>query len=205
MNLEQVWKHVNVSTLLVLPLFDDITMGVKTRLKPQIGFPFLLVAYEYGLINSYLFRNNDAFNGRLYAAFQSIVQEDQRLTSSDYYSLNEQIIDSVYCIEAVESDDRVIYELKIPEEFIEDVHLIIEGKYSKVSRNYKEHLRIKQRFIPKWKSLLAHYICKENIPYSIVSKAKHLKVEMEIVMDTVFSSDQEFYIRFSQEKETVYY
>ena len=171
MQITQVWKRANVSTLLVLPIFDDILDGTKTRMVPRMEFPLLLIAYEYGLEKAYLLRKGSEDLNKLYVKFNEKVCQDLQLTDSNYYSLNERFIDSNYLSDVEYDENHIIYTLDIPTRFRSDIELIVEGKYSSVSKEYKSLLRVKQKHVPSWTNELGHYIVEENLPISIVVKS----------------------------------
>lgn len=201
----KIWKTCNVSTLLVLPIFDGIIKKTKTKIYPQIKFPFILLAYEYGLINSYLFTNVNKEIEYLYTVFSKRVLEDLELTNSSYFCLEDRILDykgtvNSFLLDSDDSED-IVYVFKIPEKLLPDVKLITESKYSQVSEDYKELLRIKTNVIPNWYNKLGSHICKQNMSHSIVTKQKHLKEQMIKAIGQNFSNSQEFYIGFDHERE----
>lgn len=200
-----MWRKLNITTLLILPLFDDIVQGIKTRLTPRIEFPFLQLACEYGLIKAYLFKEGDIDTTFIYVVFTEKVLENLKLTNSKYHSLSERIIDSKYYIGVERNEDHVIFKLRIPEEYRNDILLITKGHYSKVSSKYKMALKIKQKTIPRSKNPLGRYVVKQNLPYSIVTKQKHLKADMIEALGQDFSSVQEFYPPFEMKRETLVY
>jgi len=204
MLLEQVWSSTNASTLLVLPLFNDLTAGIKTKTEPQVGFPFILLAYEYGLQRAYVFRKEDPKFHVLYLVFNMLVLEDLGYMSSPYYSLNELIVDSNVCIDVEHINEKVLYSLQIPAQFLPDIELIIQGKYSAVSLQYKEAVRIKYKVVPKWKNLLGFYLCQENMAFAVVNKSDRLRLDIEKHIGASVSKTQEYYEVFSTIKETCF-
>lgn len=203
MNINEVWKNLNNSAVLVLPLFNNISEKVTLKeTKDRIIIPFIMLAFEHGLINTYLFEKSDDSINTLKLVFNEEVSKGLNLIKSSYYALSDMIVDSKEFVKVERLNDDVIFYLKIPEEHIDDVKLITESKYSKVSKEYKEKLLIRQKFIPKWSNAYAHYLCKENIPFSVLTKQKHLKEEIVNFIGQNFSDDQEYYPSFNKEKET---
>lgn len=201
--IQQVWKKTNISTLLILPIFDDIIVGTRTKSEPKLGFPFVLLAYEYGLENAYLFRGTDFSKRNLYLVFSKKVLHNLNLTDSGYYSLNERLLDYDGCTDVEITDKKVIYTLKIPAKYTKDIKLIIKGRYSKVSLTYKEMLRIKYKRIPRWDNKIANYIVKVNMAHAIVTKQLHLKEDMKAAIGQDFDNSQEFYDGFKKERELI--
>ena len=198
-----IWGKSNISTLLVLPLFDDIAKGLMTKSQPHMFFPFIILAYEYGLERAYIFRKESRDYNKLYLLFNENVLVDLNLVDSEYFSLNERILEYRYLDDVEFIDEKIVYTFNIPGEFHSDIELITKSLYSKVSSNYKSKLRVIHKYIPKWKSELAHYIASKDISWAIVNKGRNLKAEMVDVLETNFSNQQEFYSPFDPEKETL--
>ena len=174
MFLEHLWKHVNVCTLLILPLFDEIVAGIKTKITPQVSFPFLLLAYECGLRNAYLCPDDYSI---LYVMFDETVIEEIKYASCPHFSMNELLISSSFFENIHREENKIIYALKIPDVFAKDIVLIRKSKYSAVSSLYKETIQIKHKYIPRWKNSLGLFICKENIPWGIVNKTANTTMD----------------------------
>jgi len=206
MTIQEIWKNVNVSTLLILPIFSKMAHNVKTKHVPKLYIPFIMLAYEYGLINTYLFDSeSDSESDKiktLKLVFNNTVLENLRLTDSVYSSLNDRICcyDKLAAVHI--TDDKVIYHLTIPEELYPDIEMITLGKYSKVSNEYKGLLKNIARYYPVFDNKIAQYIIGKNLPYAIVSKQKHMKEELVDALDVDLSNNQEFYTNFDNEKET---
>lgn len=200
--IREVWKTVNISTLLILPIFDDIVKGSTTRKKPFVPFCFLSLCFEYGLQKAYLFREEDVSTDHLYLVFDSTVLEDKKLTNSSYYSLSDRLINCKYYERIERHYDYIIVTLRIPEHYKQDVRTIISGNYSKVSKEYKELLRVKYVVVPRWNHPISTYLIRKNFAYGVVSKNTHLKKEMANVLGD-FPTQQEFYEYFEKQKETL--
>lgn len=200
--IREIWKNVNISTLLILPVFDDIVKGTTTKKKPFAPFCFLSLCYEYGLQKAYLFREEDVSINHLHLVFNSSVLEDKGLTNSKYYSLVDRLVNCEYYERIERHKDFIIVTLKIPDKYREDVRIIISGNYSKVSEDYKQLLRVKYNVIPRWSHPIGTYLTKKNFAFSVVSKKTHLKEAMVDVIGD-FPNAQEFYEYFEKQKETL--
>lgn len=205
MRVVDVWKRSNISTLLILPIFDDILEGVTNREKPVVPLTLIQLAFEYGLDKAYLFANDDISMEHLYLEFNERVLTNLNLTNSPYYSFSERLICCRYYDSVKRIDDRIIFCLSIPKEYEEDIKLIAQGKYSRVSKTYKKKLMVKVGMIPTWNNMLGRFIVKNNLPLAIVTKQRYLKDQMVVALGTDFSNEQEFYDGFAVEKETVHF
>ena len=205
--IDELWKRANITTLLVLPLYNEIMDGTKSLSKPHLDIPFLLIAYYYGLENAYLFEDDNVDYETVKIKFNNQVLTNKNLTNSSYHCFNDRLINSKYFKDLKMLEDGIIYYLTIPEQFQPDIKLITQGKYSKTSEEYKQRLLVKQKYISPWKDdsiILAKYIIRQNLSYSIVAKAKHLKKEITERIGVEFDNSQEFYLSFDKQKETLY-
>lgn len=205
MQIKDIWGKVNVSTLLVFPLFSELGKDLYAA-KSRIKFPILQVAYEYGLLKTFLFSELSKVDDALHIAFdKEIVLRKMKLTNSLYYSLSELIIDSSSFKELAIYNDCIIYSLQIPEKWKKDVDLIKQGKYYHVSEECKERLRIKERFPSKpfVKNELGHFIIEKNLPYAIVMKARKLREDIENIIDHRIPPEQEYFDIVNETKETL--
>ena len=187
---------------MILPLFWRITKNIVSK-QGDIHFPFLQLAFEYGLINTYLY-NNGKDNNILFLLFkrEEIIQ-NKKLTKSPYYSMLELLLDCEYYHSFEMYNDFILFGLKIPEVFSEDIKKITEGKYSQLSDEYKEelHFKTKTTHMPHTTHKEAVYIIKYDLPFSIAVKGIRLKEELDEVMKIDLKTDMEFYQKFHQDRE----
>lgn len=203
--LRKVWKTFNVSTILILPLFWDITSNVIAKSKKHSGvrIPFIQLCIEYGLKNTYLYKNKK-FNGVLYLVFdKEHFNQNKNLTTSKYISICELLVDCEYFYDIEITNDEVIVGLTIPKRFLGDIVLIEQGLYSKVSSIYKEEIRIKQDIVPITPNELALYVSSKNIGYFICIKHRSIKEQLEKELKTKINEDNEYYEKFSSKKENL--
>ena len=57
--ISRVWKNCNDSMVFLLPLLAPKNKKFITKTYPQIEFSFLQICFDYGLINTFLFRNEN--------------------------------------------------------------------------------------------------------------------------------------------------
>lgn len=200
--LRDLWEHINVSTLMVLPMFSDMVSTCRQKRPPRLHYPIQLLFFEYGLINTCL--NKDEM--LLYCIFNAdTVLSDLRKTNGSYYSLSERIIDSKHFVFVERVDDLIVYCLRIPKEYYDDVELIVQSKYSELSKSYKNVLNIAQDYVPLTKHERAKYIVTQNIPYAIAVKGVQLREELQETLGALIDLDQEFYTVFNSSKESLDY
>ncbi len=204
--MRDIWKY-NHSMLFVLPIFTEGKM--KTATIPQINYPIVQVCLDSGLINTYLSypEHDDKHKDRnfIHLLFDAtVVQQDTKITNSKYFSFSDAIIDSDHfeSVKLFPETNRVLYTLEVPSSYKADLALLIDGKYSKVSKEYKNTVRLTQEDIPKTSNNDGVYIAMNNIPYSIVTKAQFLRVELEIATYMNIPVEApEYYSKFNMEKE----
>jgi hypothetical protein len=202
MKIKNIWKSINTSTLLVLPIYSDICSNAIHKNTLALEIPFLQVCFESGLINTFL---EDTFK---------IMFEKEKITQdlivfSESVSLSELIIADKHFRSVVFADDNiVVYELDLPKEFKADIKLIKQSEYSKVSKRYKSKLLITQTEVAELEVNLSNRIVRYNVPYSIVSKSKHLKDDLVAGLsinggpEVKVGDDVELFPKFNTEKET---
>ena len=197
--IDEVIRKTNVSTLFILPMFSDIVENVDYKLTTA-PFSLTQLAYEYGSIKSfcYSYTSKD----------KELVKQPMVKTTKPSQTLNNLLISSKYFNDLFITDNLCIYNLGIPPEFYDDVASIKRGQYSKVSDQYLHKLLFKV-VINKGlvKSELAHKITQQNVAYAVCLKRPRIKQEIEkafTVKDAFkLSEDVEYYQKFSTVKETL--
>lgn len=178
-----ILKNVNISTLLILKLFDFLTEKVIS-VKYNLPYPIQVLCLEYGLVNCYLTKDYK----QLRLVFDSAeVSKDKKLSKSPYCTLVDLLIDNEYYhslkFTTVDMNKFIIINLKIPTKFVSDIKNYISiNKYTKVSDEFKEAMRFKQSFVPiaDNENELATYICRVNLPYRLITnhtKLNEIKYE----------------------------
>ncbi len=198
--IRKIWKKFNVSTIMILPLFWNATEHIIAR-KSKVRFPFIQLCIEYGLINTYLYKNGK-YDNKLYLEFdKEEFTKDKNLTTSPYTSILELLINYNMYAGLEMNNDTVLIALHIPVEFREDIKIIEESKYSKLSDEYKSELHIKQNSVPLTKNEFAMYVASKNLGYAISMKSDNIKKEIEKELKMTITRDDEYYERFNKVKE----
>lgn len=205
MHIKNLWRKVNISTLLILPLFSDMTEDTYA-FKSKVKFPLIQLAYEYGLLQTYLYSEFDKRPHRLHLVFdRKTVIQNMVLTDGQYYSLSEMLIDYKFFNSLLLKSDYIVYTYTIPRYWRADVSKIIDGRYSEVSLRCKETLRIKDRFPtqPFVTNEVGHFIVEKNLPYAIVMKAKKLREDIEDIIKQPIPQTQEYFDKMDLRRETL--
>ena len=204
MHIRDIWGRVNISTLLVLPIFSELTRNVYA-FRSKIKFPLVQLCYEYGLLQTYLYNDlqRNATNCLHLVFDREKCMKSMKMTSSLYHSMNELLIDYRQFHRLGIYNQCIIYSIKVPKRWLSDVKKIEDGKYSAVSKEYKEMLRIKDRFptFPFVKNQIGHFIVEKNLPYAIVMKAPKLKEDIENIIGNEIPSSQEYFDRMDPRRE----
>lgn len=198
----QVLKDINISTLLLLKLFDDITKDVIST-KYKIPFNIQSLCFAYGLVNCYITSDYKLLK-LIFNAKEAL--KDKKLTKSYYSNIIDLLIDSshFYSISniTIEFDKFIVINLRIPKEFIGDIaNYISNNKYSKVSEEFKNEMQFKNSSLPFVDNDIANYIAKTNLPYRVITN--HTKL-IDITYDAL-KSDHIIVSDFKDEelKETI--
>jgi len=204
MTLEDLWSKYNVSTVFILPLYDRITKNIKAS-STNVEYPFFQLCIEYGLINTYLLQDKKYQNRIVLKFDKKVYARDKKLTNSNYYSMQEILVDSpVY--DKLTVDDKYVYiYLIVNHKWNDDVKLIMEGKYSEISLDFKNEIKLKQAEIPAISgNELAIFSTSMNLAFSIINKSIHIKDQIENSFDvTLDPKTDEFYKRFNNESENL--
>ena len=207
-----IWNKYNNSLFLVLPLFSDIAENVKLSNSKKISYPFLSLCFEYGLENTYLFKEGQE-GYQLHLVFNLDVLKDLGITNAYYYAFNERLIWSRHFDTCDRIEDKVIYTLNIPSVYHKDIDAIIEDRHKDVSPLYKAGLRVTFEEIPTSKSPITNLIVAGNIPSFIISKDKRLRKRINDFLfgesdskekrEYGITADMPHWKPFSREKETL--
>lgn len=179
-------KNVNISTLLVLKLFDDITQNVIST-KYNIPFNIQSLCLAYGLINCYLTKDYKQLC-LIFDVKQAF--KDKKLTKSSYSNIIELLIDNRYYSKishiTIGFDKFIKINLKIDDVFVSDIKQFIStNNYTKVSDRFKEEMKFKNSRLPYVENDLANFICKVNLPYRLITN--HIK--LNDIVYTALKSD----------------
>lgn len=182
--LRDIWKRFNVSLVMVLPLFWDISNNIVSR-RGNLKFPFPQLALECGLLNTFLLRDGK-FDGNLYLLFdKEIFIKNLSLTHSKYFSICELLVDCKYFSSVEVTNDYVVIGLRIPEEYHADIQIILKGAYSTLSAKYKDEIYFRKRMthIPESNNQFAMYLVSRDLAYGIAIKDIGLREELKDILD----------------------
>lgn len=205
MDISSIIKKTNVSTIFILPLFNEIANGITYKFT-RVPFGFLTLLYEYGFLYSYCYYANSRSNNSLFITFDE-EQVNQKLvnTNNPHLSLHDILIESVHCKSNEQIGNTHIYELVIPEDYLDDIPKIKRGEYSKLSNKYKDVLLISGKILKRGllKHELPQVIMKNNLAHGIANKEKRIKELLESSLRCSLPDDVELYQKFSNKKETL--
>lgn len=191
----RLWK-LNVSTVLILPLFNNLTKDLLLKSKP---ISFIQLCFLYGLEKTYLTQD---FNN-LVLVFPKLKTANKLLNSNySFWSFNEYMLNLKSYNKFEIYNDYILFYLNIDDLYRRDIVKITNSKYSEVSNIYKENLDISKYF----KSLcraeeISDYICHNNIPRSIVSKENFMKSIIESYLKVNVPSENEYFKLFDHSIE----
>jgi len=198
-----VWKRVNITTILIAPLLNDMMKGTKTKSNRFI-IPFLQIADEYGFRSSYLYTEKETSGDTITLVFDKRVLHDKKLTNSPYKSLSARMVDYKHFKYVRHYDDCgiITYTFDIPECLHDDIKKIINSKYSTVSKKYQNIIVIKEEHIAKWSNSLGLFICQLNLPFGVTKKTKSVKKAITDALNCDIPDDNEFLSTFDKNRET---
>ena len=191
----RLWK-LNVSTVLILPLFNNLTKDLLLKSKP---ISFIQLCLLHGLEKTYLTQD---FNN-LVLIFPKLKTANKLLNSNySFWSFNEYMLNLKSYNKFEIYNDYILFYLNIDDLYRRDIVKITNSKYSEVSNIYKENLDISKYF----KSLcraeeISDYICHNNIPRSIVSKENFMKSIIESYLKVNVPSENEYFKLFDHSIE----
>lgn len=187
-----VHRSVNIPTLLVLPIFANqiSKKPIKRRKEPPV--PLYMLMWEYGLVTSYIELDETVLvpePTNIIVKFTKDVLEDKKLTSGDFYSLNDRLVSSEFVQEVWTQGDHVYYRMAMATNIVDDVIKIIDSKFTQVSELYKKLIKTPVKRLPDWEQNMGHFILVNNIPLGILKKAPHIKEMLEDDLGVKVESD----------------
>lgn len=203
---KSVWNKYTVTTILIVPVLDE-TMPVVQDLVSNLKYPFLQIAFDAGLENGYLGIRNTlqvqpGFGKQLFLMFDKKTCLKEWNVTSPYFSMNEMIIDSSpFDAVFLTTSQYIVYRINLPEYWEEDYRKITEGKYSGVSKGYKESIRTKQVRIPKSESYLTNFILVANLAFKVTCQSEDLRDSVERFLGNKIPKDMELFKKFRKKNE----
>lgn len=201
---EKVWRNYNVSTLLILPIFNKFLKHITYNTDK---YNIYSLFFDYGLINSYLYDSEDDISdipSTLKVVFKADELGKQILNDNNYYNLLD-MIDPKLINQTLRYEKYMILYLNIPEEHKGDIHHIVRSNYSQVSREYKASVDIAGNKIVTPKSELNKYLVNNNFSLRILIKSDKMKASIEEIFKTTLGDDQdyEYFCLFNKDKEVL--
>ena len=193
--LKDIWK-LNVSTTLILPLFDSLTKDV---LIGRDNITFTQLCFLYKLQKCYL---NDHADNLILVFFREDVSKKMHKTNIKFWSFTEFIVTQP-CYEKFEIyNDYIIFYLKIDKKYINDIQKIRATKYSLVSKDYTQAVNVKNCF----KRLhitdtLGDTLSSKNICMSILIKDPYMKDLIEDFLNITLPNGNEYFKLFDDANE----
>jgi len=206
MNIEHIWNNTNISSLILLKLFDDICVDCFSVQDKRLRVPIHYMCYDYGLLDCYLNDKNLAL-----VFDKETCLSDLRKTTSKYYSFIDRLQDSKHYHSILTRKSLIVVFLKIPEIYHEDLELIKKSMYSQVSKLFKkkmlmDYTRINGSIdVPRSSHPIARYIVVNNIPGNIVRRTQDLiqKISEALRLDREAQSYVvEGYVKWNPDRET---
>lgn len=204
---DNIIKNINVSTIMILPIFQSILNEYNKKKSRNAVYTVITLFYEYGLQNCYLYDNVDPiYNSTLKLVFnKEKLMTKIKDNKKSYFSLFDIITLSSFFVKLEElSSDEVIIYLRIDKKWEEDVRLIEQSNYSKVSKEYKEAIKFDSKYNVELSSNKdANTIVIENLGANIAYKTKELQESINKLYDTKVNNVEEVYKKFDKNKETI--
>lgn len=206
MHLEEIIRKTNVSTLFILPIFREIAKDITYKYT-RVDYRLTPLLYEHGLLKTYCYSYLSKDNNSLFLVFdKNEVSRKMTNTNRPGQTVNQVLLGSKFFKNLDIVDDFAIYNLDIPSEYMDDIQLIKLGKYSKLSKEYRDLLTVSGTVLRKHvlKSELSHTIVKNNIAAKIILKDPSIKEDLELTLGCDPIPDEtELYTKFSVVKETL--
>jgi hypothetical protein len=209
MHLEEIIRKTNVSTLFILPIFQDIAKDITYKYT-KVPYRLLPLLYEHGLIKTFCYSYLSQDSNSLFLLFdKEEVIKKMINTNRPGQTVNNLLISSKYFNGLDIVNDFCIFNLSIPPEYNDEIDLIKKGKYSKIGENYKDLLTVNGSILKKayLKSELSHALVKQNIAVKVINKDPTIREDLETTLELEpknrIPDNVEFYEKFSAFKETL--
>ncbi len=206
---KDIWKIFNVTTVLIVPLLDEQTIPLLYK-HTDLEYPFILAALEHGLENGYLGVRQDedvptVEYGYMYLLFRNDLAF-RKLTSVSipHFSFNELLIDSPFFDSIqMKTSEYIVYKMTIDPRWETDIRRITDGKYSTLSKRYREEIRVKQARVPTTNNPLFEFLISSNMAYFVTRQDKKLSQSIGDFLNMRLPKDAELFKEFNPDKETL--
>lgn len=202
--IEDLWKY-NVSTVLVFPIFDKCLIKHKIKYKKLLPIGFIQICFSYGLVNTYLTKSKGE-NILITKFDREQINKPIEHTNVKKFSLLNLIMNIKEFCNMKITNDYIFLHLRIPTSYNEDIELIRKSQYSKLSTAYKEELNLSNHLkVVHPLGNIGDFITTSNIGYAIAIKKTTIKQSLEKVLVHKVDDNNELYIQFNEQKETINY
>ncbi len=214
MTYRELWNKCTVSSVLILPLFNDILSNVKSK-EANAEYSLQGLCYDNGLINCYLFEKvDDNYDRTLKLLFKKYeLCNNEIFLNKPLPTLFDLLVNCKYFSKINIKEDEVIIYLSIDHKWDNDINKIINSRYSAVSEEYKETIKYFGTKVNS-KSEVIDYLFLKNIPAKIVLKHKSLEEVLREILspESKYKKDKfleeidgEYFVEFDKIKESIYH
>jgi hypothetical protein len=167
----------NVSNLFLIPLLN---IG-RERLR------------KHGFVESFLYNAEEetSYDNCIYLLFNTLDMDDFNMF------INEEKDRTTIIEEFAYPDYFMMVAYELPKRFKKDYQLLIQGKYSLLSKEFKKNIPMYVKVSEDSKIVEV-----ETVQHMVLSKSPELKEHFEAEFDVVLDDDQELWKIFDKEKET---
>lgn len=202
---EKVWRKYNVSTILILPIFNMYLKHIKFRDKQHTIYSLF---FANGLVNAFLYDEEDKEEQEVPDTLKVVFKFDeikqQISNDNNYYNLLD-ILNFELVHKTVKIDQYIVIYLRIPQEFKDDIKHIVNSKYSLVSREYKVASDTAGEKLLLLNKDIIDYLILNNFSLRVLIKSNKMK---ECIKE-VFNFDKElgdeesyeYFCLFNKDKE----
>jgi hypothetical protein len=193
MKLLDIIKYSNVSSVLLLPIFNKLFSNQVTfKYYNNHVYPFSQICFDNGLIKAYSSVDAELLNKASYQALNvdpdtvlyllfNITQLQNEFINknlskvkieSKYVALSDMIISSKYFLEIFNIElmpEYVLIAMQIPSIYKDDVLKIKQSKYSQVSKDYKNSVDV-NFLLPNNRNNLFCFYINSFLGYNLISK-----------------------------------
>lgn len=197
-------KKYNISTLLILPLFNKFAKTLYTANNNQHNIFSLL--FDRGLVKAYLFTEGEELLKDSYTLkllFKKGLVSKAIDNTNNHHNLLDILVHHKFITNYKNLNKHILIELIIPEKYSPDVKKIINSNYSEVSKEYKECVSMSgMNVIPTDETNL--FMLVNNLPLSIVNKSNKLVTYINQIYKTNINKEEikELLPIFDLKKET---
>lgn len=201
MEYREIWNKCTVSTVLILPIFENLLGNITTLNNEKYSIYSLF--YNCGFKNAYLYSDDDSSGDFLYLLFdKNNLNNTVLFINKPFYSLLDLIINCKYYQKIISRKKEIILVLRIPEKFKDNINKIVSSNYSEVSEEYKNLLKIEGKVV-KSNDDHINYLILRNIPARIVYRSDKLEKILRDLLDVKGELHKELFEEFNKEIETI--